>query len=157
MYAEKLERYPKGTYKVLISLHLSSPNTVAGFRLVNLATGYQVRSNAVWDLVQAIEDDIMAAKFPQSATRYRTWGAGPTPVARRLGTGGGQAADEQSESTRILTFIVRVLYSQNATWQGSVQWLEGKQARQYRSVNELLRLMGEAVELTGTSNPQDED
>lgn len=156
MFVEKQERYPKGTYKVLITLQMSDPHTVLGFRVVNLMTGYQVRSNAPWDLVRAIEDDIMASKFPQNQTHYRTWGAG-APALISLRERKAEALETKAENTKTLTFIVKVLYYQNATWQGSVQWLEGRQARQYRSVNELLRLMGEAVELTGTSNPLSRD
>ncbi len=156
MFVEKQERYPKGTYKVLITLQMSVPHTVQGFRVVNLMTGYQIRSNTPWDLVRAIEDDIMASKFPQNQTRYRTWGAGP-PALVNLRDRKAEALEAQAENTKTLTFIVKVLYFQNATWQGSVQWLEGRQARHYRSVNELLRLMSEAIEFTGTTTPQGED
>lgn len=156
MYVEKQERYPKGTYKVLITLQMSEPHTVQGFRVVNLMTGYQVRSNAPWDLVRAIEDDILVSKYPQNQTRYRNWGLGAPALARSQARK-ADAPEIQIENAKILTFIVKVLYYQNATWQGSVQWLEGRQTRQYRSVNELLRLMGEAAELAGSGNPQGKD
>ena len=46
------------------------------------------------------------------------------------------------------TFVIKVLFRQNATWQGSIQWLEGKQTRQFRSEFEMLKLMDEAMQLT---------
>lgn len=43
------------------------------------------------------------------------------------------------------TFIIRVLYRQNATWQGSIQWVEGKKTQNFRSDLEMLKLIDDAV------------
>ena len=39
------------------------------------------------------------------------------------------------------TFVIHILNRQNATWQGTVTWLDGKQTRPFRSALELIRLM----------------
>ena len=39
------------------------------------------------------------------------------------------------------TFVIHILNQQNATWQGTVTWLDGKQTRPFRSALELIRLM----------------
>lgn len=44
------------------------------------------------------------------------------------------------------TFVVHVMYRQNATWQGEVMWAEQGVSVKFRSVLELLRLMGSALE-----------
>lgn len=44
------------------------------------------------------------------------------------------------------TFIIRVQYRQNASWQGSVQWVEGGKEQHFRSALELIKLMDEALE-----------
>lgn len=46
------------------------------------------------------------------------------------------------------TFIINIMHSQNATWQGSVDWLgkEGKRSQYFRSALELLRLIDSAME-----------
>lgn len=44
------------------------------------------------------------------------------------------------------TFIVNVKYRQNATWQGTVTWVEEKQKASFRSVLELLKLMDSAIQ-----------
>ena len=51
----------------------------------------------------------------------------------------------QVESGRKATFAVRVLFRQNATWQGSVTWLEGKQEQSFRSALELIFLITSAL------------
>ena len=43
------------------------------------------------------------------------------------------------------TFIVKIEYRQNATWQGRVTWLDQKETRCFRSMLELIRLLDTAV------------
>lgn len=43
------------------------------------------------------------------------------------------------------TFVVNVLYRQNASWQGTVQWVEGGIEKSFRSTLELIRLMDSVV------------
>ena len=43
------------------------------------------------------------------------------------------------------TFIVKVEYSQNTTWQGQVVWAEKNKSVRFRSALELIKLMDEAI------------
>ena len=43
------------------------------------------------------------------------------------------------------TFAVRILFLQNASWQGSISWLEGYREESFRSVLELLLLIDSAL------------
>lgn len=43
------------------------------------------------------------------------------------------------------TFTIRILFRQNASWQGSVTWVEGKQEQSFRSVLELILLLDNAL------------
>ena len=52
------------------------------------------------------------------------------------------------------TFIVKVEYSQNRSWQGRIIWAERGREVRFRSTLELLKLMDEAIskgELSGVS------
>jgi hypothetical protein len=44
------------------------------------------------------------------------------------------------------TFVVQILNQQNATWQGTVNWMEEKETQPFRSLLELIRLMDSALE-----------
>lgn len=75
--------------------------------------------------------------FPQSSTATRTfeeapkaWHPKPETEFRK-----GQAA----------TFLVKVLFRQNASWQGSIIWQEGGREQSFRSVLELIFLMDSAL------------
>ena len=43
------------------------------------------------------------------------------------------------------TFIVKVEYCQNGTWQGTVVWAEENRTERFRSMLELIKLMDEAM------------
>ncbi len=46
------------------------------------------------------------------------------------------------------SFFVRILFRQNTSWQGEIQWMEGQKTRRFRSALELLSLIEEALELS---------
>lgn len=45
----------------------------------------------------------------------------------------------------IATFSIRILFRQNATWQGTLTWTDGNQEVSFRSVLELILLMDNAL------------
>ncbi len=53
--------------------------------------------------------------------------------------------DEMSLSQES-TFLIKVYFRQNNTWQGRIEWLEGGQSISFRSLLEMLTLMREASE-----------
>ena len=56
-------------------------------------------------------------------------------------------AAAKQKNGKVATFFIRVLFRQNASWQGSVFWHEGKQEERFRSVLELLLLINSALSL----------
>ena len=50
------------------------------------------------------------------------------------------------EKTPRSTFVVNVLFRQNATWQGTINWVDKKQTKRFRSSLELMKLIDEALE-----------
>ncbi|MCI8950235.1 MAG: hypothetical protein HFG49_09355 [Lachnospiraceae bacterium] len=44
------------------------------------------------------------------------------------------------------TFLVHIVESQNATWQGNVTWLNQEKTENFRSLLELIKLMDAAVD-----------
>jgi hypothetical protein len=44
-----------------------------------------------------------------------------------------------------VTFVIQVQFQQNATWQGSIDWIEAKKTQRFRSVLEMIKLMDEAL------------
>lgn len=54
------------------------------------------------------------------------------------------------KKTNKSTFMVQVIFQQNASWQGQVKWLEGEKEQSFRSVLELVSLMQEAMDKSGS-------
>lgn len=53
------------------------------------------------------------------------------------------------------TFIINVQYRQNASWQGTVRWVEGDVEKRFRSMLELIKLMDSVVESGGEAFGED--
>ncbi|MGI6664896.1 MAG: hypothetical protein ACOX3W_05760 [Christensenellaceae bacterium] len=43
------------------------------------------------------------------------------------------------------TFTIQIKYRQNATWQGSINWAEGKKTENFRSELELMNMIDDVL------------
>lgn len=48
------------------------------------------------------------------------------------------------------TFVIKIQYCRDASWQGTIQWLEAKQEQKFRSALELIMLMEESAKESRT-------
>lgn len=87
----------------------------------------------------SMEETLDRMDFPKAFTAVRTFV--PSPKARDTGP-----PDIQKQAGRLATFKIRILFRQNASWQGSIIWQEGRQEQSFRSVLELILLMDTAME-----------
>ena len=81
--------------------------------------------------------------FPQSFTGMRQFAP---PTERETGP-----PEVPSRQGAAATFSIRILFRQNASWQGSITWLEGRQEQSFRSVLELILLIDNALCYTKAS------
>jgi hypothetical protein len=97
-------------------------------------------------LLMGIEQTLELIDFPKSYTAPRSF----TPVAERARS--AQLSDLSPPDTMqwqpgaLASFSLRVLFRQNASWQGSVLWFEGNQEQSFRSGLELIFLMYSALQ-----------
>lgn len=75
--------------------------------------------------------------FPQSFTAKRTFHPSPG-----LKTG---PPGPEYRAGKLATFAIRIIFRQNASWQGSVTWLEWEREESFRSALELIFLMDSAL------------
>ena len=85
-----------------------------------------------------MEHTLDTMNLPQSFTAVRAF----TPPPNRNSV--SHPGSELLEGT-LATFAVRILFRQNASWQGSITWLEGEMEQSFRSVLELILLMDSAL------------
>lgn len=94
-------------------------------------------------LLQLVEEMLDALHFPQRAMERRTFDADALPAA---GNASARQTSEQTHEPAIATFRLRVLFRQNASWQGEIVWIERQAAAQFRSVLELIGILDSALE-----------
>ena len=119
----------------------SYENRVLAGRFYNQYCPEGVRFESLIDLLKKMEDMLDRMRFPQPFASVRTFAE--TPMMEN-GAPEGAAPREGA----CATFEVRVLFRQNASWQGSVTWLDGRREESFRSVLELIFLMDSAIYLS---------
>ena len=95
-------------------------------------------------LFLGINDVLDQNNFPQSFFELRKF---HTPSEQS----DFRAALSSRRGNELATFRIRILFRQNASWQGSVSWIEGNQEEYFRSVLELIVLMDDALNHTANS------
>ena len=93
---------------------------------------------SLMQLLQGMEANMENMAFPKAYQVTRTFAPRPMPENTPVG--------DAPLYGKIATFAVRILFRQNASWQGSITWLEGKQEQSFRSVLELILLMDTALQ-----------
>lgn len=53
--------------------------------------------------------------------------------------------DEKIAPSPKATFVVRIHFRRNSTWQGTITWTDSKRTQNFRSALELIRLMDSAL------------
>ncbi len=110
------------------------------------SSGGTVDFRGLANLLEAIDGRMNESGFPQASMNLRTWD---------LHEDGGLFEDNRLEPVfipgaepghQLASFILRVQFRQNASWQGSLSWVEGRRAIAFRSVLEMVRLMEQAVQ-----------
>lgn len=96
------------------------------------------RFESMTQMLLKMDDMFNEMRLPQSFTAVRSFGSS---VEERSSSAPEMAAHEG----KLATFAVRILFRQNASWQGSVTWLEGNREESFRSVLELIFLMDSAL------------
>ena len=94
--------------------------------------------HGVMQLLLRIDTLLDEMNLPQSFEAKREFGPVNHPHAAPM--------DAENRQGCTATFAVKILFRQNASWQGSVTWLEGDREESFRSVLELLFLMNSALE-----------
>lgn len=111
-------------------------------QLYNLADSAPRPFRSTIQFLNQMEELLDRMQFPQSFQVIRSF-AQPPP----------EPPDPPQDSAPppaggLATFVVRVFFRQNASWQGSVTWAETGQEENFRSVLELLLLMDNALTAT---------
>ena len=91
----------------------------------------------IMEFLSEMENTLETMDFPKAFTVVRSFSE--TTKDFSIPPADAQKTGKQA------TFALKVLFRQNASWQGQITWLEGKKEQSFRSVLELLLLMNSAL------------
>lgn len=107
-------------------------------RMYNLYFNEIQPFHSLTQLLFMIEQSLDDLKFPQAFESIRRFEAPKKSFDKADCT-------LKMLSGKLATFSVKILFRQNASWQGSLNWLEGESQESFRSVLELISLMDSAL------------
>lgn len=94
---------------------------------------FQSLSQFITKMEQALD----GMEFPKAYTTTRTFSPQPEKPPGPSGT--------VYRDGKLASFALRILFRQNASWQGSIVWLDKNQEQSFRSVLELILLFDNAL------------
>ena len=115
-------------------------------RYHNLQEGEAQRFKSLAELLIGLEQKFNETKFPQAYDEMRVFTESKNGIAK-------EKHSKAPAPGQLATFSIRVLFRQNASWQGSIFWLEEQEEKSFRSVLELIFLMDSALRQKGKSCP----
>ena len=113
--------------------------------------GYSQEPQSFENVVQLIRymaDFYDSIRFPESSVVLREF-TSEKRAMEELHEKSMEYQQLMEQSGICATFHIFVKYRQNATWQGSIQWLDKKKTQRFRSTLELIQLMDSALDSRG--------
>lgn len=117
----------------------SYEKSVLAGRIYNPSLEGGQRFDSLMEFLLWMEALLDGMQFPQSFSASRSFAPAETEAPAKT--------EEEGQRGKRATFAIRVLFRQNASWQGSVKWLEESREESFRSVLELLLLMESALRI----------
>lgn len=105
--------------------------------LSNLRLDHALYFDNTAQMLFGIEQIIEAVQFPQANMEARSF-AQVSDAADGAKT--FKLKEDDGKKTPVATFKLNVMFRQNASWQGSLVWLDDNSEVQFRSVLELVQL-----------------
>ena len=113
-------------------------NKILSGRAYNQAFEGGIVFNSTIELLKRMEEMLDETQFPQAFAEKRTFWQTDSKTEPEY-------SDDKNMTGKTATFLLRIIFRQNSSWQGSVVWCENKKAEQFRSVLELLMLLDNAL------------
>lgn len=135
-------RSPKGEYLARFSYDDTGYMEGTGNYL---HTGESFRFFSLWEGIKRMEKIMDKERFPERTREFTTW-AKEEEIGREMPSPIHFQEETGARLPYMASFVIRVQYRHNSTWQGTVQWMEGMQLLHFKSVFELMKLMDEALD-----------
>jgi len=108
-------------------------------------------------LINVMDRFLDRMQCPQAYYQYRAWQAKKSDQRQPEKEVTRFMTEEalHSKNGEKATFTIQVQFRQNATWQGTIAWMENKKIQQFRSALEMIKLMDNALAESSGSDTVD--
>ena len=137
------ERFKGNQYRATRVCVDSYENGVFVGRFYNPGSSQEYVFKSMSQFLTQMEDLLDQMQFPQAFTAVRTFSMRPNEIKNL------EDSERDKETGKLATFVVRVLFRQNASWQGSLTWEDEGLEENFRSALELIFLMDSALKSNG--------
>ena len=127
----------RNQYRMITVCVDSYVNGVLNGRLHNPYRDCWIPFQSLTQFLKTMEETMDEMVFPRAFNETRIFSPSLKPDLA--------CTDDTTPTGKLATFGLRVLFRQNASWQGSISWMEGRQEESFRSVLELILLMDNAL------------
>ena len=135
----------------ILKLNSYCNRTVQG-EITHVSSGQLFHFRSLLGMAFLIDERLEELGLPQRSVEMRSW-QHPDLVKKEEVILADNTSDIESlKQVGGSEFLVRVLFRQNASWQGEVHWLDTNEKKYFRSFLELILLLQEAMDKTG--NPR---
>ena len=100
-------------------------------------------------LLLNIDEMLDTIDYPEETVKCKHF---INPSARNASIADAPTLAHEAPCGALATFKLKVLFRQNASWQGTLTWLDNKQEQTFRSNLEMIMLMDSALSYADKSN-----
>lgn len=124
--------------------------------------GLHIKFHSLLQLLKELDNLFDRFTFPEVTHEYRKFST-PKDKNERMSkeTIMNKNDSVSDESVKNATFLLHVKFRRNASWQGQIQWVDKNVKKTFRSTLELIRLIDNAIEQSGSNitweNPPEND
>lgn len=119
-------------------------------RVTNPASDRQEKFNNVVSLLKILNDIYDNGEYPQATMKCRSFASKkveeeksrPEPAAKPS----KPVMNTLSQRGKLATYRLRIMFRQNASWQGTLTWVEKNKEESFRSALEMLMLIDSSFE-----------
>ncbi len=136
-----------GNPSILICVDEYAEGDIKG-RIYEASVDGHCKFTGALSLVKTLEAILNSGDYPRSTMKVRSFGKEQQAGKATNGTGAKTARPESvwtHADGRCATFSMSIMFRQNASWQGTLRWVEHDRAEDFRSVLELLMLLDSAL------------
>jgi hypothetical protein len=131
--------------KIYIYIDSNSLYSLNG-RIYNISCKDAILFTGLHELLMKMEEIFDRLSMPQEVFQLRSFKQMKKPTKESVSFMGDMEISLEHEQKA--TFIIHIKFRQNATWQGTIKWVEENKKQDFRSELEMIKLMDNALSQT---------